>query len=121
MAEINIKYLNELAENDPDKMISDSERIYHDRVREIAERVVKNGNIRLILLSGPSGSGKTTTANLIADAIRSMNEEALVISLDNFYRDLDDPKYPKHENGERDSECPESLDIVKIHRVLDDI
>ena len=25
MAEINIKYLNELAENDPNKMISDSE------------------------------------------------------------------------------------------------
>ena len=44
-----------------------------------------------------------------------------MISLDNFYRDLDDPKYPKNENGERDSECPESLDIAKIHRVLDDI
>jgi len=121
MAEINIKDLNELAKNNPIKMIADSERAYHDRVREIAKRVVENDNIRLILLAGPSGSGKTTTANLVADAIRSMDEEALVISLDNFYRDLDDPKYPKLENGERDSECPESLDIAKVHRVLDDI
>lgn len=121
MAEINIKDLNDLAKNNPNKMVADSERNYHDRVREIAERVVENDNIRLILLAGPSGSGKTTTANLVADAIRLRGEDALVISLDNFYRDLDDPKYPKNENGERDSECPESLNIAKIHHVLDDI
>ena len=70
MADINIKDLNELAKRDPGKMIVDSERIYHDRVRRIAERVVENDEIRLILLAGPSGSGKTTTANLVADAIR---------------------------------------------------
>lgn len=121
MAEIDIRDLNEFAKNNPNEMIADSERIYHDRVREIAERVVNNEKIRLVLLAGPSGSGKTTTANLIADAVRSMGEDALVISLDNFYRDLDDPKYPKTKDGERDSECPESLDIAKIHRVLDDI
>ena len=87
-------------------------------MHDIADTIVKNHNIRLILLAGPSGSGKTTTANLISDAIRELGEESIVISLDDFYKTHDDPAYPKSESGEHDYECPEALDLELIAKTL---
>ncbi len=120
MAEINLNILNEAAAS-PEKMIAEAERRYHERVAEIAEYVCKNQQIRVILLAGPSGSGKTTTANLIKDALLSRGEYSMVISLDDFYRDQDDPEYPRNERGERDYECPGSLNLPKLEKCLIDV
>lgn len=118
MAEITLTELNDMARNDLDKMISDAEKLYESKVRRVADRIVEQENIKLILLAGPSGSGKTTTANLISDAIKARGEDAMVISLDDFYRDHDDPDYPRLENGERDYECPDSLNLEKLSQTL---
>ena len=118
MAEININELNELAKRAPEEMIAAAEADYEKKVRQVADRICENENINLILLAGPSGSGKTTTANLIADAVRARGEEAIVMSLDDFYLDQDDPMYPRLENGERDYERPEALNLDDLHEVL---
>ena len=120
MAEITLEELNSFAE-DPIKTISRCEREYHDKVAEVADRIVTSGKVRLVLLAGPSGSGKTTTANLIADAIRARGERAMVVSLDDFYLDHDNENYPRHENGEPDYECPEALDLLHLEKTLSDI
>lgn len=117
MAEIELKDLNEWAKS-PIEMIKRDEEIYHGRVGRIAEYISNHDKIRLVLLAGPSGSGKTTTANLIADRIRLLGEEAMVISLDDFYRDHDDPAYPKNELGDHDYERPESLNLAKLENTL---
>ncbi len=106
--------------SDPKKAVADAEAAYHNRVAEVADRIVGDG-VRVVMLAGPSSSGKTTSANLIADAIRARGEAALVVSLDNFYRNADDPTYPRLEGGERDLEHPEALDISLIHKTLADI
>ena len=118
MAEINIKEINELARLSPDEMIAEAERDYEKKVRQVADRICGDEKVSLILLAGPSGSGKTTTANLLADEIRARGEESLVMSLDDFYRDQTDPNYPRLENGERDYESPEALDLVALHASL---
>jgi uridine kinase len=82
---------------------------------------VDDPDVRIILLAGPSGSGKTTTANLIADAVRARGEESLVVSLDDFYRDYDDPNYPRTQCGERDLECPEALKLDELSTMLSDM
>ena len=121
MAEISIKEINELARLSPEEMIAEAERDYEKKVRQVADRVCEDENISLVLLAGPSGSGKTTTANLVADEIRRRGEEALVMSLDDFYRDQDDPDYPRLENGERDYERPEALNLENLHEALSHI
>jgi len=121
MAERNVFEINEAIINDAAAAIARAEDKYEKNVEKIASRVVENENIKLILLAGPSGSGKTTTANLVADAIRARGEEAMVVSLDDFYRDSDDPEYPKNPDGTRDYECPESLNLPRLADTLEGI
>lgn len=118
MAEIQALFINKLARKYPSEMIRREEITYHARVHDIADIIVNDHNINLILLAGPSGSGKTTTANLICDAIRERGEDSIVVSLDDFYKTHDDPTYPRDERGERDYECPEALDLELISKTL---
>ena len=118
MAEIQLTFINKLSRKYPSEMIRREEITYHAEVRAIAERVVENENIKLILLAGPSGSGKTTTANLVSDAIKSLGEESTVISLDDFYKPHGDPSYPKFSDGSHDYECPEALDLDFLRETL---
>ena len=121
MAEISIAELNELMTKAPRETILKEDERYAAAVRDIAQRVKDNGHIRVILLAGPSGSGKTTTANMLADAIKQHGIPSFVVSLDDFYRDSDDPYYPKFENGERDYECVDALNVADIIETLTDI
>ena len=99
-------------------MIEESERNYHANIASVANAIVEAGSLRALLLSGPSGAGKTTTANLICDAVRGLGEECIVVSLDDFYLDHNDDRYPKNERGELDYECPEALDLEAIREML---
>ncbi|MBQ9750595.1 MAG: ATP-binding protein, partial [Clostridia bacterium] len=76
MPQTDIKELNFLATSAPEKMVLDAERTYFDKIEKIASQIINNPQLKLILLAGPSGSGKTTTANLLADKLRSMQTEA---------------------------------------------
>lgn len=118
MAEIQALFINKLARKYPSEMIRREEITYHAQVHEIAEKIVDDKKVRLVLLAGPSGSGKTTTANLIADAVRSLGEESTVVSLDDFYRTHDDPAYPRCKDGRYDFECPDALDMDLLQDTL---
>lgn len=118
MSEIEISKINGIAKTDPMALIGNAEERYKNFTDEIATRVAENENIRIILLAGPSGSGKTTTANLLADRLRSKGLFSLVISLDDFYRDKTDPEYPRLESGERDFEAVEALNLPDLEKTL---
>lgn len=118
MAELELSLLNEMLVSRPRATVAESEQRYKDRVQSIAEYATSHSSIRILLLAGPSGSGKTTTANLIKDAIEERKKECIVVSLDDFYRDVDDPVYPKTKCGERDFECPDALHLDQISDTL---
>ena len=118
MAEIDIEYINDMAENSPAVLVRSSEENYHAMVEEVAEKICSDKNVRILLLAGPSGSGKTTTANLISDRIKSHGEGCIVVSLDDFYLNFDDGRYPRLENGELDCESPLALDIPLLNETL---
>ena len=93
------------------------EENYRAQLVRTAEAILKKG-ARVVLLAGPSASGKTTTANLLSDLLTSMGKESDVVSLDNFYRDGNDPDYPRTPSGEQDFECVESLRIPLIRESI---
>ena len=119
MAEIELKALNDIASCSPTTLINDAEALYHEKIAKLAEDAVRHTDLRAILLAGPSGSGKTTTANLLADAIRSLGEDAIVLSLDDFYKDGADPNYPRLKDGERDFESPNALHLGDLISTLE--
>ncbi len=121
MAEMNLEDINRMAKESPLELVRISEQRYHSLVSDIATRVKKNEQIKVMLLAGPSGSGKTTTANLLSDALKAAGEESMVVSLDDFYRDSDDPEYPRLESGERDFETVDALDLPFLTKTLADI
>ncbi len=121
MAIINIEELNRTARSSPDSLIAEAEQRYHGFVSRLAEQIASDDKIRIVLLAGPSGSGKTTTANTLADALISRGLDSLVVSLDHFYRNADDPEYPRLADGTRDYEAPEALNLFDLANTLSDI
>ena len=119
MPEFTLARLNELATS-PERTIAAAETEYHAKIASAADTVVSHG-IRAVLLAGPSGAGKTTTANLLADAIRETGHAGLVVSLDDFYLDSADPRYPRFADGSRNMECAEALDLDAVRATLGDI
>lgn len=120
MADINLSDL--LAEmSDPRALIEREVEGYRVHIRSTAEQICKDGKVRVVLLAGPSGSGKTTTANLISDEIKRLGMPSCVVSLDDFYRDATDDKYPRLKDGTRDFESPLALDTDMLLRTLSDI
>ena len=121
MADLRIEDINREALASPQGYVLSAEEKYRSTISSLAERICSGGIIKIVLLAGPSGSGKTTTANLLSDAIKANGEDCMVVSLDDFYRDASDPDYPRLENGERDFETVEALDIKKLTATLTDM
>lgn len=99
----------------PGAFVCHCEIEYESRVIAAAAES-KGMECKIIMLTGPSASGKTTTAMKISDALARTGSHSVVVSLDNFYRNVED--YPRLPNGERDYENVHALDIEEIHRCL---
>ena len=120
MAEIQLDYLKELIKKDPALCIKNADAEYLGAIKNVVtELEMREANI--VLLAGPSSSGKTTTANIMRDVLCSRGHKAIVVSLDNFYRNKDDPDYPLDENGEQDYEAIEALHVDKIRDCIADL
>lgn len=95
--------------------IEQCENEYRYRVDQIASKILESG-VSVILLSGPSASGKTTSSLLLARAMTRLGKKTSVISLDNFFKNLED--YPKQKNGEPDFEHLHALNVEAVNECL---
>lgn len=88
-----------------------NETLHNDMLHELGDDIVGDiDNIRLICIAGPSSSGKTTFSNRLRIELMSRGITPLRISLDMYYKNRED--IPLDENGEKDFECLESLDVA---------
>ena len=101
--------------------IEASEKAYREQINAIVRALDERPSVKVILLAGPSSSGKTTTANILKDAILASGRDSDVISLDNFYRDHEDPDYPLLPDGSLDMECVDALVTDDIRKCIGDI
>ena len=113
MEEIQLKEINEAVRCSPERCISEADFEYMRSVFSVADSL-EASDANIVLLAGPSGSGKTTTANILRDHLAEKGHETVIVSLDDFYRNKDDPSYPRDEAGELDYESVHALHTDKL-------
>ncbi len=94
------------------------EHEYEARIDAAAKDIIFE-NKPIILITGPSASGKTTTAHKIKESLIEKGKKAQVISLDNFYRNIDD--YPRLADGTKDYENVTALELSVFKECLEEI
>lgn len=79
----------------------------------------RHDEAKIVMMSGPSSSGKTSSSLRIAQQCRVLGLTPKVIELDNYFVNRDDT--PFDENGERDYEALEAMDVKFLNEQLNDL
>ncbi len=111
--------INEIAANDPKKLISNAESKYLTEIYTLAKLIAENDEIKIVAIAGPSGSGKTTTAHILCERLEELGEKTEVVSLDDFY--LSDEELPILPDGTQDIESVNSLNLELINKCFNEI
>lgn len=94
--------------------------LYHtNEFFEIVRRITKTNSVKIVMLAGPSSSGKTTSAQRLADALMVKKKNAIVISMDNYFKDEGD--IPIGKDGQKDYECFENLEVELFKKQMLDL
>ncbi|HPF21159.1 MAG TPA: nucleoside kinase, partial [Syntrophomonas sp.] len=102
--------LNDIIENGKiDDLIRVNEALQEKKIAQIADMIVHNPGVRVVLIAGPSSSGKTTFAQRLLIQLRVNGCRPVSISLDNYF--IDQKLTPLDENGEYDFEAIEALKL----------
>jgi uridine kinase len=102
------------------KLIKDSEKLYHNEINKVVERILNSSKpIRMVIVAGPSSSGKTTTTTKIGEKLKNKGKEFTLLNLDNYFKNLNE--HPKDEYGDYDYESPNALDLPLINEHLNDL
>lgn len=105
---INVSTIMKKQARDLNKFVLDTESRYRGQLFTLAERILNKNNVKIVLLCGPSCAGKTTTAKLLKSVLELKGREVDVISMDDFFMDLD--KRKPLPNGQPDFDSPDILD-----------
>jgi len=104
-----LKEINSNLLTDPRKQILDTESRYRGQLFVIADKIVADREMKLVLIAGPSCAGKTTTARLLKEILESKGKAVITVSMDDFFIDRD--KTPLLPNGQKDFDSPRALDL----------
>lgn len=98
-------------------MILVQEALLERRIGEIAENIVKRGNVKFVLIAGPSSSGKTTFSHRLSIQLRTYGKIPHPIALDDYFvnRELT----PRDENGDYNFECLEAIDVKQFNEDME--
>ena len=98
-------------------MILVQEALLERRIGEIAEIIVKKGNVKFVLIAGPSSSGKTTFSHRLSIQLRTYGKIPHPIALDDYFvnRELT----PRDENGDYNFECLEAIDVKQFNEDME--
>lgn len=85
------------------------EALHEKKIAEIANEIVKNRNVKMVLIAGPSSSGKTTFAKRLGIQLKLNGLKPVTLSVDNYF--VERENNPKDEHGNYDFECIEAIDL----------
>lgn len=108
--------LNNLVKNNKiESLINVNETYYNNQLSKCAKDIIDN-NMNIVMLAGPSSSGKTTTAKKLAIQLAVLGKDAFVISTDDYF--VDRNKTPLDENGNKDFESIDAIDLDSLNEDL---
>ena len=110
---LDIHTLHKLNKTVEDGTIEDAilidEALHEKKIAEIANEIVKNKEVKMVLIAGPSSSGKTTFAQRLGIQLKINGVKPITISVDNYFVEREDT--PRDEDGEYDFENIEAIDL----------
>lgn len=89
-----------------------------NNIMNVAENIIRLKK-RIIFLGGPSSSGKTTSSRKLSLYLNSLGKKTYKISMDDYYKELEEIK--PNENGKRDFESLDALDLKLFMSQMDDL
>lgn len=107
---------DKVSEGDIDDYILLSEGYQNAKLLGIAEKIVNDKNIKIVLISGPSSSGKTTTSKKLQLCLKGFGISPKTISIDDYF--VDREKTPLDEDGNYDFENINALDVDLFNKDL---
>ncbi|MGN1344773.1 MAG: hypothetical protein ACI4U3_09340, partial [Traorella sp.] len=114
-----INYVNDLNEkvlqNEYQDLIMLQEALHEKKISDIADQI-KQLNKRIILICGPSSSGKTSFAKRLCIQLRVIGLKPLYLGTDDYFLDRCDT--PVDENGEKDFESIQAIDIPLFNQQM---
>ena len=114
-----LPYLNRaIADNRTKDLILLSEALHEKKISDIADEICRLGK-RIVLIAGPSSSGKTTFARRLCIQLRVNGLQPLYMGTDDYFVNRD--QTPLDENGERDYENLNALDIDLFNSNMNDL
>lgn len=115
---IDIEKINELADENPYKLVEMAEQKYTSQLREIANEISVRGQ-RIVLISGPSSSGKTTSSFRLREELKKLGIGSHTLNMDQFFLDID--TLPLRDDGKPDIEGICALDVETVRRCFKEI
>lgn len=102
--------LNQAIKNGKSKeIILMSEALQEKKIAELADKISKQKNLKMVLIAGPSSSSKTTFARKLGMQLRVNGIKPVTIGTDDYFVERKDT--PRDENGEYDFETIDALDL----------
>ncbi len=92
------------------------QRIQHD-LDALTEQIIRQKELKVILIAGPSSAGKTTFSRRLAQCLKKAGHQPLTLSMDDFFKNrVESPRLPDGSYDYENIECLE-LDLFN-HTVL---
>lgn len=119
MPDITLEIINSRLADGKDEFIARCENDYKRQLQSVCEKICSVDGRVLVMLAGPSSSGKTTTASILKSDCEKVGRHAIVVSLDEFYRNQDESFY--FEDGTIDYETVKALDTDYIVECMENL
>ena len=113
------KLNNIIREGNLKNLIMLEEALHEKKIAQIADKIAKNKNVKMVLIAGPSSSGKTTFTQRLGVQLKINGIKPVTISVDNYF--VERPDTPRDENGEYDFENIEAIDLKLFNKDLTDL
>ena len=84
---LTVSDINKNIEKNPKEFILKCEERHGRLIKEIGDKIVNKGNVKLIAIAGPSSSGKTTFSNKLRAELETRGIYPVKISMDDYYLD----------------------------------
>lgn len=111
--------INKVERDKLNRLIKIAEALHEKKIVQIADRIVNDKRIKIVLVAGPSSSGKTTFSKRISIQLAASGVLPLPLSLDNYFVNRDTT--PLDENGEHDFESLYALDLPLFYEQMEQL